>query len=72
MPLPVKRILKLGLVFLLTLGFILTTAYPHQAQFSLPEDLGQPRGDRPPDDVTRYGSIEVAQVRSAPRWQGAV
>ena len=63
MPKQFKRLLTIGLVFFLSLAVVMLIGHPSQAQFSLP-DGGQSRGDRPPSDVRRYGSIEVTWVNS--------
>lgn len=62
--LTLKRYLRLGVLFVLALGLVMTCSLQSAAQFPLPEVIGQGRDSNPPDEVTRYGSIEVAPVNS--------
>jgi small conductance mechanosensitive channel len=64
MPRRFKRFLTLSLAFAFSLVVVMAVGHPSQAQFSLPDGVGQPSGDRPPAGVTRYGSIEVTSVHS--------
>jgi len=60
-----KRFLRLGVVVLVAIALTLLTGPASYAQFVLPEGFTQANDSSgPPADVTRYGGIEVASVRS--------
>ena len=59
-----KRYLRLGVLFVLTLGLVMTCSLQSVAQFPLPIMSGKGEDSKPPDEVIRYGNIEVAPVNS--------
>lgn len=59
-----KRFLLLALAFLVSIAIVVLMGQSSYAQFSMPEGFGTGEGFGPPEGVTRYGNIEVANVRS--------
>ncbi|MBL1173593.1 mechanosensitive ion channel family protein [Pantanalinema sp. GBBB05] len=64
MPLSFRRLLTLVLAAAIALVVTLSVGSPVQAQFSLPEGLGQNNNISPPAKVTRYGNLETMAVES--------
>jgi len=63
-PVSLRPWLRRSLAFCLALLATVTVTLPSQAQFSLPENLGQLDDNRLPAGVERFGGMEVAPVRS--------
>ncbi len=59
-----RKLFTLVLAFAIALGITLLVGRPVQAQFSLPEGLGQSNNVGPPSNVTRYGNLETIAVDS--------
>lgn len=58
------RVIRWALLLFLTLGLAIAIGHPSYAQLNLPDSFGTKSSLAPPTGVSRYGSIEVATVRS--------